>query len=216
MGKTGVPGTQVEYSLLITNTGNLAESFTLGLVGHNWTVSGPAQVGPLAANTGSATVKVRVLVAADAAAGATDPLTVTVTSPADAGATAQLLLTTTAGTLHAAALDAPDAFIGAPGESLTATVTATNTGNISDAYTVTVSGGDWPVQFSDQVAVLEPGESAPISIRVDIPLAILPNASRSWTVNLISQTTGQVKATTTLKVATQGGGYSLFLPYLVR
>ena len=216
MGKTGVPGTQVEYSLLITNTGNLAESFTLGLVGHNWTVSGPAQVGPLAANTGSATVKVRVLVAADAAAGATDPLTVTVTSPADAGATAQLLLTTTAGTLHAAALDAPDAFIGAPGESLTATVTATNTGNISDAYTVTVSGGDWPVQFSDQVAVLEPGESAPISIRVDIPLAILPNASRSWTVNLISQTTGQVKATTTLKVATQGGGYSLFLPDLLR
>jgi len=218
--KTALPGVQVEYSLRITNSGNLAATFRLDLTGHQWAASAPATVGPLAAHTGSNTVTVKVTVAADALANATDAMTVTLTSLADPTTTAQTVLTTTAGVMRAAGWDAPTHDVaGAPDQSITVTLKAINTGNISDAYTITVTSEEqtsWPIQIPDQTSSLPPGDSLSIPVRVDVPAAVMPNESHTWTVSLTSQATGQVLASTSVRVTVQGGGHSVFLPHLMR
>jgi hypothetical protein len=98
----GAPGEIAPYTLWITNTGNISDTFYV-TASSNWPVvtplgSGPevavVTIGPLAAGTGDE-LEIMVMVPADAPIGATDIVTVTATSQADSAKSALATLTIT-------------------------------------------------------------------------------------------------------------------------
>jgi hypothetical protein len=90
----GEPGETVEYTLTITNTGNVADTFSLMATGNEWDVDLPDDV-ELGAGE-SATFTVEVTIPMDAEDGDMDTVTVTATSMGDPDESASSELTTTA------------------------------------------------------------------------------------------------------------------------
>ncbi len=91
----GLPGATVAHTVLITNTGNTADTIDLALGMTAWN----SQLGQtsVSLNAGqNATVTVTVAVPANAADGTANSVTVTATSQGDTGQTATVGLTTTA------------------------------------------------------------------------------------------------------------------------
>jgi glycosidase len=94
---SGAAGAQVHYSLTLTNTGQVSDSYALTRSGGLWPASFPPSVGPLAPGQ-SATIQVTVTVPADAAVGASDSLTLTARSQALSSLAQSIQLTTRAAT----------------------------------------------------------------------------------------------------------------------
>ncbi|MCB9133901.1 MAG: choice-of-anchor B family protein [Anaerolineales bacterium] len=90
----GYVGTVVSYTLTMTNTGEVTDTFTLSVSGV-WTVTVSVKNVTLGAGA-SMRVTVWVTVPGDVVAGASDATTVTATSQSDGSATASVTLTTTA------------------------------------------------------------------------------------------------------------------------
>jgi uncharacterized membrane protein len=93
-GQNGEVGSVVTYTLTVTNTGNLPDTFGLTVEGNVWTTTLSEPSVTLAAGA-STTVEVYVTIPADAADGATDEVTVTATSQGDPDVSASATLTTT-------------------------------------------------------------------------------------------------------------------------
>ncbi len=90
---SGAAGTQVHYTLTITNTGDTADVFDLTRTGHTWatTLSTPSvNLGPSA----SASFTVDVSIPAGASGADSDSVTVTATSQGDGTKTDSAVLTT--------------------------------------------------------------------------------------------------------------------------
>jgi len=99
--RSGAPGTQVNYSLRITNRGNVADTFNLALSQHAWPVSAPQTVGSL--NPGqSADVAVLVTLPAGAAPDTAETLTASAISQLNPDQTASIALVTTVACVPAA------------------------------------------------------------------------------------------------------------------
>jgi len=80
--RSGERGVTVTYTLQVTNTGNITDTFDVSVSGWMWPTAAPSAVGPLAAGE-SVDVEVRVDVPASAAGGATDTAIVLLTSRMD-------------------------------------------------------------------------------------------------------------------------------------
>jgi uncharacterized repeat protein (TIGR01451 family) len=78
-GQSGLPGAVVTYTLSVTNTGNVIDTFTVTVSGNTFVTDAPATVGPLAAGA-RGTIDVSVTIPARATAGMLDTATVTLTS----------------------------------------------------------------------------------------------------------------------------------------
>jgi uncharacterized repeat protein (TIGR01451 family) len=88
------PGEVVTYTLTVTNTGDVADTYAIAISGETWSVTAPADV---TVDAGlSSTFDVAVTIPADADDAEFDVATVTVTSVTDALATDAADLTTTA------------------------------------------------------------------------------------------------------------------------
>lgn len=92
----GLPGGLVTYTAMLTNTGNGADTFTLTVSGHAYTVTHPLTVGPL--NPGDmSVVSVVVAIPPSALPGASDTATLTFTSHADPAMSQVQAITTVVG-----------------------------------------------------------------------------------------------------------------------
>jgi hypothetical protein len=92
--QSGEPGEVVSYTLTISNTGNVSDTFAIALGGHEWAVEAPTSL-TLGA-TESAMFAISVTVPLTAVHALSDTLTLTVTSAGDEMVSATSVLTTTA------------------------------------------------------------------------------------------------------------------------
>lgn len=90
-----VAGATATYTLRLTNTGTVADTFTLSKSGNAWTTDAPGSVGPLGSGAG-ANLQVIVHIPSGVSDGATDMVTITATSQADLAQSDDSTLRTTA------------------------------------------------------------------------------------------------------------------------
>jgi uncharacterized protein YjlB len=212
--QSGRPGEVVTYTLRVTNTSNITDTFTVTVSGNAWTTSAPATVGPVAAGA-SATFQVVVTIPTGAAAGASDTATVRVTSQGDATKSAQSSLTTTALAVYGLELSPASASqSGRPGEVVTYTLRVTNTSNITDTFTVTVSGNAWTTSAPATVGPVAAGASATFQVTVTIPTGVTGADSDTATVTVTSR--GDNSKTAQATLTTRRVLYRLFLPVVMR
>lgn len=162
------PGEMVQATFTVTNTGQQTDTFTVTLSGGVWKIVAPETVGPLGAGT-SAALPVTVTVPSNALYGAADEWTVT--SQGDAAQSASATLHTTADAMYGVMLVPPEYFRnGNVGATVVYSLVLTNTGNVSDTYVLALSGATWTTTLAPEGVVLEPAQSAPVTVTVTVPL----------------------------------------------
>jgi PKD repeat protein len=191
---SGDPGTPVTYTLRVTNTGSVADTFTVTVSGNAWTTDAPASVGPLAAGVGT-NVQVVAHIPSSASGGATDSATVTTRSQGDPTKSDSSTLTTSVSCVSVSGADftyMPDA------PKVGQTV----------AFTATVVAGTPPItyrwDFSDGGIDVGP------AVIYSFPIT---NTSRTYTVTLTATNIcGLAQAEKLVTVSP----YRLYLPITLR
>lgn len=187
-GQTGLPGETVTYTLRITNTGELTDTFTVAIQGNSWpTSASPGAIGPLGPNSG-ADFWVRVAVPNNAMGDEQDVASVEVTSQQNTLRKAYSVLTTTTGRIYNLAIAplATEAF-GLPGRQVVHTLRITNTGNYTDTFSIGASDYRWPTSVPGTVGPLGPGAGAGFPVMVTIPPTVTAGSRDTATVRGTSQ-----------------------------
>lgn len=219
------PGADVVYTLFLTNTGNITDTFDLAGVGGSWVAQYPAQVGPLGQGA-MVQMLVTVTVPFPAAVGASDSLTLAVTSQSTA-ATLTAMLTTLvtniapvadAGEAQTVAIDATVTLDGSgsydpDGEDLTYGWTQTGgpavsfTPNLS-VTTFTAPSSDMVLTFTLTVTDVLGLASAPDEVVVTVTSSPLPvlNVFKSVDVGGQAQVPVGGVVTYTLVISNSGTG----------
>ncbi len=187
--QSGGAGELVIYTLRLTNTGNLSDSFALGAAGAAWTTTLPSQAGPLPPGVGEALL-VMVRIPAAARDGERDMVTVTAVSSEEPSSSASSLLTTVAVVpAYGVALSPPaDAQAGLAGSWVTYTLRLENAGNRDDSFALSLAGAAWTTTVTASVGPLAAGAGTDLSVGVQIPAAASPGDSDVVTVMAVSQT----------------------------
>ena len=215
--RSGDPGAMVTYTLVLTNTGNALDTFTLtagSSMAFTTTVT-PSSVGPLSAGA-SRSVTVTVQIPAGAAGGLTDAATLTATSQGDASQSARSTLTTTVNLVrHVALAPTSAAQLGNPGTTVTYTLVLTNAGNASDTFTLTVGGAAFTTTVApSSVGPLSAGASRSVTVTVQIPAGAAGGLTDAATLTATSQgdATKSASSILTTAAATANAGRSVYLP----
>lgn len=229
------PGASVTHTLWLTNTGTMTDTYTLNLSDGEWVSTRCTQrlgihaavtstVGPLP--PGSAMpLTVTVTAPLEAISGSVDSLTLNAVSLGDprvppASALAQLetrvqeeLPPPEYGVLLAPEVSEAQV---APGASVTYTLWLTNTGTVTDTYTLNLSGGVWTgVPSAAEVGPLAPGATVMVTVDVTVPLTALSGYEDVLLLTAVSQQDPQaqpVSATAQLRTRTL---WVMYLPLLL-
>jgi murein tripeptide amidase MpaA/uncharacterized membrane protein len=194
--KPGLPGVEVAYTVYVSNTGETWDTFGLSIAEADWdTDLSTASLGPVAPNTEESFI-VTVTVPLTASLGMSDTAAIRVASSQPSVDPVTVTLITSADyTYSLAALAEPiSQTAGLPGVPVTYTIRLTNTGNITDAFTVEITG-TWaftaatalgPLDSGDSLT-LAAGEATTLWVIVTAPYGVLPGSSDATWVTLTSQ-----------------------------
>jgi uncharacterized membrane protein len=197
-GSSGNPGAVVNYMLTVRNTGNIEDTYVVSATGNTYTTAFPAIVGPLDPNE-STNITVSVTIPQNAAGGATDAATIRITSQGDNSVFRTSTLTTTVNNVFAVTV-APNTNVETtPGSAVTYTLRATNNGNVSDSYGVSITGNSWMTTPSTMtVGPVARGATATFTVTVQVPAGQTSGSADTATVRLTSQGNAAVQSTAML------------------
>lgn len=182
------PGRAVTYTLVVSNSGDYSDTYTLSLADNIW----PAQVIPtrtqLLAPGAAEEVQVRVEIPVEPNS-QDDVLRFRATSGWDADLYAELSLFTYAVVDLDLTLVVEDASqVGRRGQVVTYTLVVSNTGGYTDTYVLSPDGNSWTTQVVPTLTGrLAPEQAAQVWVRVEIPASavtlsdtVTVRASSSW------------------------------------
>ncbi len=212
LAQSALPGETVTYTLLLTNTGNLMDSFDLSYSGNEWQVTLPVTQVELAVGA-SIPVSAQVLVPADALANDADLATISAASQTDPEVIASAELTTTALPAYGVAL-APESLAGSayPGDVVEYTLTLANAGNITDTFDLAFTGNEWQVTLPVTQTTLAAGASPEVIIQVLVPADAADGALDNVTITAISQ--GNPEVITSSELITRAIWWKAYLPVI--
>ncbi|MBX3056097.1 MAG: hypothetical protein KF770_06445 [Anaerolineae bacterium] len=215
---SGAPGSVVVYTLSITNTGSVSDTFDLTVDAQWATMLSASSISLDAGAVGTFTAEVSV--PGNAAAGDVGLSLVTATSQSDGSVSDDAFLTTTATELRDVTLSAdPDALSGEPGAVVTYTVHITNTGNAADSFTLGMSGNAWMTHVEPLTVTLAAGEGTAVQVTVHIPGDAANGDDDTVTITAVSDNdpsaTASVDLTTTASVPVEPG-YTIYLPIILK
>jgi uncharacterized membrane protein len=195
---------------MLGNTGQLDDSYNLSISGESWTTT-LLTSSPIALQSGmTATVQVEVDI--PHAPNTSDSFTITASS-----VNSPTVSTSAMGTTNAVvnpdvtASTSNNSQTGNPGETLTYTVSVTNTGDYTDTFTVDLSGNLWPTTASTgSVGPLGAGESADIEVYVTVGAS----GSDTVTVTFISDLDNNVSDSVDLVSVV--GIYEVYMPAILK
>ncbi|HEC34122.1 MAG TPA: DUF11 domain-containing protein [Chloroflexi bacterium] len=210
----GDPGEVVTYTLRVTNTGTLSDTFEVTAGGNDWPTQLSTDTLVLDAGDGVA-VTVVVTIPVGTAGGAQDSVLITVRSlsdPRTPPASASAALTTTANTVYGVALGPATASqVASPGQTVTYTMRVTNTGNAPDTIVFTRTTPGWLTSFSDSSVALSSGEWALVEVCVTVPVTATDGLSDTAVIRATGSG-GYAEVTLTTTVA----WHKTYLPLVVR
>ncbi|MBX3059383.1 MAG: choice-of-anchor B family protein [Anaerolineae bacterium] len=215
---SGAPGSVVVYTLSITNTGSVSDTFDLDVDAQWVTLLSTSSVTLEAGEVTTFTAEVQVPSAANA--GDMGLALVTATSQNDSNITDEAFLTTTATAVYDVALSAdPAALSGGAGAVVTYTVHITNTGNITDSFALDMSGNVWTTHVEPVTVTLAAGEGTAVQVTVHIPGDAANGDDDTVTITAVSDNdpaaTASVDLTTTASVPVEPG-YTIYLPIILK
>lgn len=211
---SGDPGQTVTYTLRITNTGTLADIYSLTHSSTPWTTSLSTSMVQLSPGEGT-DVEVYVTIPTNAAGNAQAIVQVTARSrndPRTPAAYASVVLTTTANIVYGVTLGATVIEQTArPGETVTYTLWVTNTSNVVDTIAISRTNIGWPTAFSWTSQTIARGGRRELKVMVTVPM----DASMGAEDNAIIRATGSGdSAEVTLRTRTPV--YRVYLPLIMR
>ena len=208
----GTSAVAVMYTLQLTNTGSLEDSYTASVAGNIWPVEVTGLENPLAAGATQNAV-VLVTIPAGTLADVSDSVTVHLTSQNDLNQKKTVTLTTTSRNVYgvAAVLDHYEV-VGHVGQQAIFTITLTNMGNVSDDFSISMSGNTWEANItSGSLEDVAPGESRTITIAVNIPQETAENQNDTMELNLSSLYNSNIQFTANL--TTTASLFRIYLPF---
>jgi uncharacterized membrane protein len=211
---SGLPGQTVTYTLMITNTGTVADSFQVDIAGNVWTTALSAPSITLAPGAGGQ-LRAVVTVPGDALSTDADTAAVTATSQGDATKQGMAHLTTTVLPVYGVALSPGDTLEGLPGETMTHTLTITNTGNVADMFRLAIAGNAWTTVLSIPGMALAPGASGRFDVAVTIPGDAAGDSFDVVTVTAACQDDPEMNDTVTLTTKGIGLAQKIYLPAVI-
>lgn len=211
--RSGDPGQVVTYTLDLTNTGTLTDSFSLSVGSTPWSTSLSTGAVVLAPGQ-SAQVEVYVLIPSNAIGGAQAGVQVTAQSQSDPRlppAAASVTLTTTANTVYSVALSAAvTEQVADPGQTVTYTLRITNTSNAPDTITISRVNAGWPTAFSWTSQTIARGGVRQLNVAVTAPLGANPGDADVATIRAAGSG-GYAEVTLTTRTP-----YRAYLPSVTR
>jgi hypothetical protein len=213
--RAGLPGETVTYTLTITNSGTVSDTYDLAASGNAWPTS--LSTASIQLNAGASTpFNAYVTVPPGAMPADSDTASVTATSQGDTAKSATAHLTTTVMPAYGVLLSPGTSLAGLPGQTVTYTVAMTNTGLLADTYDLTTTGNAWVTALSSSTMALAPGAAGTFTAAVTIPGNATGGAFDSVTVTATSQGDNTVSDSAILTTSCIGSGHELHLPLLLR
>jgi uncharacterized protein len=108
----------------------------------------------------------------------------------------------------------PESLAGAgyPSTAVEYTLTLTNTGNITDTYSLAYAGGEWDITLPITWTALSPGESIDVAVQVLIPASVEDGDADSGTIVVTSKSDPTVSGS--VEITTQAVWRKVFMPLI--
>jgi minor extracellular serine protease Vpr len=210
----GDPGSRVEHTLTITNTGTHTDHFGIEVGRSDWPVELDKDATGALLPGESTTVTIEMEIPEAALASASSTVEMTVSSLAgDETATDTATLTVRANSIYGVSLTPTVASQSEyPGVTASYVLTVGNTGNIADTYEVVVNNQQWETSAVPQVlGPLPSGGQATLTVTVNVPILAAPSSSDIATITVKSQNNPLTQASFTLTTSVNQA--RLYLPF---